>query len=147
MATRSEDHRGGTATGNQPRIEPDCDNLADGSERDSPWSCGGGSGTGRRPLTSIIEQLHTSKSKLHNGSEKNGFPDAGASFACQLGEVSGENVSAGSGPRSGDRGEGTDLGTHTENNDGATLAANTAVDARGGSPQGATFPVRPPPDR
>lgn len=45
----------------------DCDNLADGSERDSPWSCGGGSGTGRRPLTSIIEQLHTSKSKLHNG--------------------------------------------------------------------------------
>lgn len=53
------------------------------------------------------------------------------------GEVSGENVSAGSGPRSGDRGEGTDLSTHTENNDGATLAANTAVDARGGSPQGA----------
>lgn len=46
-------------------------------------------------------------------------------------------MSAGSGPRSGDRGEGTDLGTHTENNDGATLAANTAVDARGGSPQGA----------
>ncbi|KOC66792.1 hypothetical protein WH47_12596 [Habropoda laboriosa] len=54
-----------------------------------------------------------------------------------LSEVSGENVSASSGPRGGDRGEATDLGTHTENNDGATLAANTAVDARGGSPQGA----------
>lgn len=54
------------------------------------------------------------------------------------GEVSGENVSAGTGPtRGGDRGEAADLGTHTENNDGATLAANTAVDARGGSPQGA----------
>ncbi|KAG7210983.1 hypothetical protein KM043_016352 [Ampulex compressa] len=53
------------------------------------------------------------------------------------GEVSGENVSAGSGPRGGDRGEAADLGTHTENNEGATLAANTAVDARGGSPQGA----------
>ena len=50
------------------------------------------------------------------------------------GEVSGENV--GSGPR-GDRGEAADLATHTENNDGVTLAANTAVDARGGSPQGA----------
>lgn len=49
----------------------DCDNLADGSERDSPWSCGGGSGTGRRPLTSIIEQLHTSKNKLHNGEWRN----------------------------------------------------------------------------
>ncbi|XP_043258993.1 polycomb protein Scm-like isoform X2 [Colletes gigas] len=56
---------------------------------------------------------------------------------CYTGEVSGENVSAGSGPRGGDRGEATDLGTHAENNDGATLAANTAVDARGGSPQGA----------
>ncbi|XP_076284609.1 uncharacterized protein LOC143211076 isoform X1 [Lasioglossum baleicum] len=56
---------------------------------------------------------------------------------CYTGEVSGENVSASSGPRGGDRGEATDLGTHTENNDGATLAANTAVDARGGSPQGA----------
>lgn len=53
------------------------------------------------------------------------------------GEVSGENVSANTGPRSGDRGEAADLGTHTENNDGTTLAANTAVDARGGSPQGA----------
>ncbi|XP_076678901.1 uncharacterized protein LOC143374557 isoform X2 [Andrena cerasifolii] len=97
----------------------DCDNLADGSERDSPWSCGGGGGSGRRPLTSIIEHLRTSKSRLHNG------------------EVSGENVSASAGPRGGDRGEATNLGTHTENNDGATLAANTAVDARGGSPQGA----------
>ncbi|OAD60269.1 hypothetical protein WN48_06119 [Eufriesea mexicana] len=58
-------------------------------------------------------------------------------FECFVGEVSGENVSASSGPRGGDRGEATDLGTHTENNDGATLAANTAVDARGGSPQGA----------
>lgn len=46
-------------------------------------------------------------------------------------------MSAGTGPRGGDRGEAADLGTHTENNDGATLAANTAVDARGGSPQGA----------
>ena len=46
-------------------------------------------------------------------------------------------MSASSGPRGGDRGEATDLGTHTENSDGATLAANTAVDARGGSPQGA----------
>ncbi|XP_060823464.1 uncharacterized protein LOC132911088 isoform X1 [Bombus pascuorum] len=73
----------------------------------------------------------------YGGSEKNGFPDAGVSFACQFGEVSGENVSASSGPRGGDRGEATDLGTHTENTDGATLAANTAVDARGGSPQGA----------
>ncbi|OAD60273.1 hypothetical protein WN48_06123 [Eufriesea mexicana] len=45
----------------------DCDNLADGSERDSPWSCGGGSGSGRRRLTSIIEHLRTSKSRLHNG--------------------------------------------------------------------------------
>lgn len=56
------------------------------------------------------------------------------------GEVSGENVSASTGPTTrggGDRGEAADLGTHTENNDGATLAANTAVDARGGSPQGA----------
>ncbi|KOX70621.1 hypothetical protein WN51_03679 [Melipona quadrifasciata] len=44
----------------------DCDNLADGSERDFPWSCGGGSGSGRRPLTSIIEHLRTSKSRLHN---------------------------------------------------------------------------------
>ncbi|EFN73988.1 hypothetical protein EAG_05668 [Camponotus floridanus] len=44
----------------------DRDNLADGSERDSPWSCGGGSGGGRRPLTSIIEHLRTSKRKLHN---------------------------------------------------------------------------------
>jgi len=52
------------------------------------------------------------------------------------GEVSGENVSTGTGPRGGDRGEAADLGTYTENNDGATLAANTAVDARGGSPQG-----------
>ncbi|TGZ48667.1 Uncharacterized protein DBV15_11990 [Temnothorax longispinosus] len=52
-------------------------------------------------------------------------------------EVSGENVSAGTGPRGSNRGEAADLGTHTENNDGATLAANTAVDARGGSPQGA----------
>lgn len=51
------------------------------------------------------------------------------------GEVSGESVSTGT--RGGDRGEAADLGTHTENNDGATLAANTAVDARGGSPQGA----------
>lgn len=49
------------------------------------------------------------------------------------GEVSGEN--AGTGVR-GDRGEAADLATRTENNDGATLAANTAVDARGGSPQG-----------
>nr|XP_033323423.1 uncharacterized protein LOC117218845 isoform X1 [Megalopta genalis] len=73
----------------------------------------------------------------YDGSEKNGFPNAGGSIACRLGEVSGENVSASSGPRGGDRGEATDLGTHTENNDGATLAANTAVDARGGSPQGA----------
>ncbi|KZC14161.1 hypothetical protein WN55_06583, partial [Dufourea novaeangliae] len=55
---------------------------------------------------------------------------------CFPGEVSGENVSANPGPR-GDRGEATDLGTHTENSDGATLAANTTVDARGGSPQGA----------
>lgn len=53
------------------------------------------------------------------------------------GEVSGENVSASTGSRGGDRGEAADLGTHTENNDGATLAANTAIDARGGSPQGA----------
>lgn len=45
-------------------------------------------------------------------------------------------MSAGTGPAR-DRGEAADLGTHTENNDGATLAANTAVDARGGSPQGA----------
>lgn len=45
----------------------DRDNLADGSERDSPWSCGGGSGGGRRPLTSIIEHLRTSKRRLHNG--------------------------------------------------------------------------------
>lgn len=45
----------------------DCDNLADGSERDAPWSCGGGGGSGRRPLTSIIEHLRTSKSRLHNG--------------------------------------------------------------------------------
>lgn len=45
----------------------DRDNLADSSERDSPWSCGGGSGGGRRPLTSIIEHLRTSKSRLHNG--------------------------------------------------------------------------------
>lgn len=51
--------------------------------------------------------------------------------------MSGENVSAGTGSRGGDRGEAADLGTHTENNDGTTLAANTAVDARGGSPQGA----------
>ncbi|XP_072766703.1 uncharacterized protein [Anoplolepis gracilipes] len=56
----------------------------------------------------------------------------------KFGEVSGENVSAGTGSaRGGDRGEAADLGTHTENNDGTTLAANTAVDARGGSPQGA----------
>lgn len=59
------------------------------------------------------------------------------SIRSSAGEVSGENVSASSGPRGGDRGEATDLGTHTENTDGATLAANTAVDARGGSPQGA----------
>lgn len=45
----------------------DCDNLADSSERDSPWSCGGGSGGGRKPLISIIEHLRTSKSRLHNG--------------------------------------------------------------------------------
>jgi len=46
-------------------------------------------------------------------------------------------VSANTGPRNGERGEAADLGTHTENNDGTTLAANTAVDTRGGSPQGA----------
>ncbi|KAH0951999.1 hypothetical protein HN011_005647 [Eciton burchellii] len=56
---------------------------------------------------------------------------------CYTGEVSGENVSANTGPRNGERGEAADLGTHTENNDGTTLAANTAVDTRGGSPQGA----------
>ncbi|XP_070525407.1 uncharacterized protein [Cardiocondyla obscurior] len=71
------------------------------------------------------------------GSERNGYSDGGRSFSYHFGEVSGENVSAGTGPRGGDRGEAADLGTHTENNDGATLAANTAVDARGGSPQGA----------
>lgn len=67
-----------------------------------------------------------------------------------LGEVSGENVSAGSGSRGpGDRGETADLGAHTESNDGTTLAANTAVDARGGSPQGAhlTGAVTPRPPR
>lgn len=53
------------------------------------------------------------------------------------GEVSGENVSAGPARGGEHRGEAADLGTHSENNDGATLAANTAVDARGGSPQGA----------
>ncbi|XP_070169398.1 nascent polypeptide-associated complex subunit alpha, muscle-specific form isoform X6 [Polyergus mexicanus] len=120
-------------------IFTDRDNLANGSERDSPWSCGGGSGGGRRPLTSIIERLRTSKRRLRNGSEKNGYgTDSGGPFSYHFGEVSGENVSASTGPtRGGDRGEAADLGTHTENNDGATLAANTAVDARGGSPQGA----------
>lgn len=52
---------------------------------------------------------------------------------CVTGEVSGETV--GTRPRGSDRGETADLGTHTES-DGATLAANTAIDARGGSPQG-----------
>lgn len=59
---------------------------------------------------------------------------------CVSGEVSGETVSAGTVPRGGDRVEAADLGRHnniTERSDGATLAANTAIDARGGSPQGA----------
>ena len=49
-------------------------------------------------------------------------------------------MSAGTVPRGGDRVEAADLGRHnnnTERSDGATLAANTAIDARGGSPQGA----------
>ncbi|XP_043271105.1 uncharacterized protein [Venturia canescens] len=98
------------------------DNLADGSERDSPGSCGGGNAGGRRPLVSIIEHLRSSKSRFYNG------------------EVSGETVSAGTVPRRGDRVEAADLGRHnniTERSDVATLAANTAIDARGGSPQGA----------
>ncbi|XP_046594869.1 uncharacterized protein LOC107224198 isoform X1 [Neodiprion lecontei] len=59
---------------------------------------------------------------------------------CYTGEVAGETVSSGGGTRVGDRGEAADLATHTETNDGDTLAANAAVDgrdARGGSPQGA----------
>ncbi|KAF3428681.1 hypothetical protein E2986_00954 [Frieseomelitta varia] len=75
--------------------------------------------------------------KSHFQSLSNDFIVSECSIDWFAGEVSGENVSASSGPRGGDRGEATDLGTHTENSDGATLAANTAVDARGGSPQGA----------
>lgn len=61
-------------------------------------------------------------------------------------------MSAGTGARGGDRGEAADLGTHTENNDGATLAANTAVDARRDeSPQGTHLSgaatLRPPRSR
>ncbi|KAF7393108.1 serine/threonine-protein kinase Warts-like isoform X6 [Vespula maculifrons] len=52
-------------------------------------------------------------------------------------EASGENASTGTGSRGGDRGEAADLGTHTEENEETTLAANTAVDGRGGSPQDA----------
>ncbi|XP_063974441.1 NHS-like protein 3 isoform X2 [Diachasmimorpha longicaudata] len=56
---------------------------------------------------------------------------------CYTGEVSSESVSAGTVPRRGERVEAADLGRHTENLDETTLAANTAIDARGGSPQGA----------
>jgi len=43
------------------------DNLANSSQRDLLWSCGGGGGGGRRPLTSIIEHLRISKKKRYNG--------------------------------------------------------------------------------
>ncbi|XP_012282132.1 uncharacterized protein LOC105700657 [Orussus abietinus] len=56
---------------------------------------------------------------------------------CYTGEVSSETASLDTVSRGGERGETADLGAHTETNDGGTLAANTAVDARGGSPQGA----------
>nr|XP_050857529.1 uncharacterized protein LOC127067062 isoform X9 [Vespula vulgaris] len=59
------------------------------------------------------------------------------SCALHLCEASGENASTGTGSRGGDRGEAADLGTHTEENEETTLAANTAVDGRGGSPQDA----------
>lgn len=58
-------------------------------------------------------------------------------FVGVSGEASGENASTGTGSRGGDRGEAADLGTHTEENEETTLAANTAVDGRGGSPQDA----------
>lgn len=53
------------------------------------------------------------------------------------GEVSSESVSTGTVLRGGERVEAADLGRHTANLDETTLAANTAIDARGGSPQGA----------
>ncbi|XP_051153067.1 uncharacterized protein LOC127276577 isoform X2 [Leptopilina boulardi] len=87
------------------------------------------------PLYSIIEHLRSSKCRHDDTEQKNGlFADQDLSFSYLFGEVSGENV--GTGARGG-RGEAADLATHTESNDGAILAANTAVDARGGSPQGA----------
>ncbi|XP_048516001.1 uncharacterized protein LOC105692376 isoform X3 [Athalia rosae] len=115
-------------------------NLADGSERNSPGSCGGGiSSSGRKPLTSIIEHLRSSRSKLQHDIDNNVLSDD-QSPSRQFGEVAGETVSSGAGTRIGDRGESADLATHTETIDGDTLAANAAVegrDARGGSPQGA----------
>ncbi|KAL2715588.1 hypothetical protein V1478_015286 [Vespula squamosa] len=68
----------------------DRDNLANGSERDSPWSCGGGGGSGRRPLTSIIEHLRSSKGRLHNGG----------------GDVDGDGDGGGGGGGDGDGGVG-----------------------------------------
>ncbi|KAG8035240.1 hypothetical protein G9C98_001730 [Cotesia typhae] len=53
------------------------------------------------------------------------------------GEVSSDTVSTGTVPRGGERVEAADLGRHTDKFDESTLAANTAIDARGGSPQGA----------
>ncbi|XP_057335562.1 uncharacterized protein LOC130674285 [Microplitis mediator] len=56
---------------------------------------------------------------------------------CYTGEVSSDTVSTGTVPRGGERVEAADLGRHTDKFDESTLAANTAIDARGGSPQGA----------
>lgn len=92
-----------------------------------------------RQLKSLIKKINNNK--LMN--RENYFSDCdliinSSIFLCMIsGEVSSDTVSTGTVPRGGERVEAADLGRHTDKFDESTLAANTAIDARGGSPQGA----------